>query len=73
MIAGFFYLGTWSLDIIVQSKGEYKMEKMIIGDIEIEIYRKKIKNRPGQPEHRYALGESIYLWGKRYGLEVHPS
>ncbi len=91
------------------------MEKIVINDIEIEIYKKKIKNLrlsvspphgrvrvsaplhmsqdtiqrfvltkipwiqkhrdrfknlPCRPEHKYRSGESIYLWGKRYMLEV---
>jgi hypothetical protein len=91
------------------------VEKLIISNIEIEVYKKKIKNlylsvlppkgkvrisapesmneeairmfavtkiswihkqqekfknQPRQSEREYVSGESVYLWGKRYRLEV---
>jgi len=36
----------------------------------IKKQQEKYKNQPRQCERQYVSGESIYLWGKRYRLEV---
>lgn len=36
----------------------------------IKKQQEKFKNQPRQSEREYVSGESVYLWGKRYRLEV---
>lgn len=36
----------------------------------IRKQQEKFKNQPRQSEREYVSGESVYLWGKRYRLEV---
>jgi predicted metal-dependent hydrolase len=38
----------------------------------IKIHRAKFEGRPRYPERRYESGEALYLWGKRYLLQVNP-
>lgn len=36
----------------------------------IKKQQEKYKNQPRQSEREYVSGESVYLWGKRYRLDV---
>lgn len=54
-----------------QNMNEDAIRMFIITKISwIKKQQEKFKNQPRQSEREYVSGESVYLWGKRYRLEV---
>lgn len=54
-----------------QNMNEDAIRMFVITNISwIKKQQEKFKNQPRQSEREYVSGESVYLWGKRYRLEV---
>jgi len=54
-----------------QDMNEDTIRMFVITQISwIRKQQEKFKNQPRQSEREYVSGESVYLWGKRYRLEV---
>jgi len=54
-----------------QNMNEDAIRMFVITKISwIKKQKAKFKNQPRQSEREYVSGESVYLWGKRYRLEV---